>query len=109
MTTNPMITLVNRFALNEGVDSAEFESEFANIGAYFAEQPGILGYTLSQDTKDPSEYVNVALWADSASLQAAVNANGFSDLASRLRALCTSDGSVFHERVKYVSEAIHAY
>lgn len=109
MTTDPMITLVNRFTLNKGIDPADFESEFAKIGTYFAEQPGILGYTLSRDVKDPSDYVNVALWSDAASLQAAVHSDGFSELVTHLRALCTSQGSVFQERVKYVSEAIHAY
>ena len=109
MTTSSMTTLVNRFTLNEGVDPLDFESEFAEIGNYFAEQPGILGYTLSQDLKDSSSYVNVALWADPASLQAAVSAEGFTELVTQLRTLCTSDGSVYKERVKHVSEAIHAY
>lgn len=109
MTDQPMITLVNRFTLNDDTDPAQFESEFAKIGAYFAEQPGILGYTLSRDLKDPTAYVNVALWTDTSSLHTAVSADGFVQLVSQLRALATSDGHIYEQRLQHVSESIHAY
>ncbi len=101
-------TFVNRFRLKSGATEDAFEAEFTRIGRYFSEQPGILGYTMSQSLHDPKEFVNVALWMDPESLQAAVNGPEFDPHVATLRDLAESDGTVYQERVRYLNDAIHS-
>lgn len=58
-------------------DSAELERVYADVAAYFAEQPGLIRYQLVRSTADPDVYVNIAEWTDEASFRRATSQERF--------------------------------
>ncbi|MEH0584494.1 antibiotic biosynthesis monooxygenase [Streptomyces sp. B21-106] len=92
------MTLVNRFQLTG--DAEEFEKVFAATSAFFAAQPGFVEHTLHRRLGDPSSYVNIARWADNASLRAAVAQPEFQPHSAALRALAVSSPELFEARLQ---------
>jgi quinol monooxygenase YgiN len=96
------ITFVNRFTLNGAPE--DFERTFTETAEFIRKQPGLLRYTLSRDVGEPNNYVNIALWEDAQSLRAVVAHPEFAAHAQSLRALATSEGAVYTERLSFVGE-----
>ncbi|MEY9876209.1 uncharacterized protein YndB with AHSA1/START domain/quinol monooxygenase YgiN [Streptacidiphilus sp. MAP12-33] len=95
------VTLVNRFTLTSSAE--EFEAVFASTSAFFAEQPGFLEHTLHRRIDDPASYVNIARWADHASLRAAVARPEFAPHSAALRALAVSSPEIFSPLLRTVA------
>ncbi|EGX57269.1 Antibiotic biosynthesis monooxygenase [Streptomyces zinciresistens K42] len=99
-TPQPQVTFVNRFTVSGSPQ--EFEDAFARIAAFMTEQPGIIGYTLSQDVKDPQRYVNIARWEQANALRAAVAHPDFQSHVKELRQLAQSESELYTERHRYL-------
>ncbi|MER7700114.1 MULTISPECIES: antibiotic biosynthesis monooxygenase family protein [Streptomyces] len=99
-TPQPQVTFVNRFTVSGSPQ--EFEDAFARIAAFMKEQPGIIGYTLSQDVKDPQRYVNIARWEHAGALRAAVGHPDFQTHVKELRQLAESESELYAERHRYL-------
>jgi len=92
------VTLVNRFQLTG--EAEEFEKVFAATSAFFAAQPGFVEHTLHRRIGEPASYVNIARWADGASLRAAVAQPEFQPHSAALRALAVSTPELFEARLR---------
>ncbi|MFD7229140.1 SDR family oxidoreductase [Streptomyces sp. NPDC059881] len=87
------VTFINTFTLSAPPE--EFEAAFALTSQFMARQPGFREHTLVRGTKDPTRYVNIARWDDTASLQRAVSQPEFQTHAAALRALSSSDPQLY--------------
>ncbi|MFJ1597392.1 antibiotic biosynthesis monooxygenase family protein [Streptomyces sp. NPDC088261] len=94
------VTFVNRFTVTG--EPKEFEEAFSRTADFMTGQPGILGYTLSQDTEDPQRFVNIARWKNAQSLRAAVSNPDFQAHVGELRKLATSESRLYSERQRYL-------
>ncbi|MFJ4961846.1 Antibiotic biosynthesis monooxygenase [Streptomyces sp. ADI96-02] len=103
-TPQPPVTFVNRFTVSGSPQ--EFESAFARVAAFMKEQPGIVGYTLSQDVKDPQRYVNIARWENAGALRAAVGHPDFRNHVEEMRQLARSESDLYAERHRYLDPAV---
>jgi len=98
------VTFVNRFHLNGAPE--DFERAFSETADFVSRQPGLLRFTLSQDVQNSGNYVNVALWVDAQSLRAVVAHPEFRGHVESLRALATSEGTVYSDRFTSVGAAL---
>ncbi|MGW5969648.1 antibiotic biosynthesis monooxygenase family protein [Streptomyces sp. NPDC055186] len=105
------VTFVNRFTLSGSAE--EFEAVFAGTAEFLCRRPGFRWHTLlvPADTgRDPADvrpqYVNIAVWDDEASFRAAVAHPDFPAHASALRALSTSEPTLYrHRQVRVAPDA----
>ncbi|MEU7467755.1 antibiotic biosynthesis monooxygenase family protein [Streptomyces sp. NPDC044984] len=105
------VTFVNRFTLSGSAE--DFEAAFAETAEFLCRRPGFRWHTLLVPTdtgRDPADtrpqYVNIAVWDDEASFRAAVAHPDFPAHASALRALSTSEPTLYRQRqVRVVPDA----
>jgi quinol monooxygenase YgiN len=96
------ITFINRFTVNGKPE--DFEIAFTETAEFIRKQPGLVRYTLSRDLEDETRYVNVALWESAQALRDAVAHPDFKQHAAAMRALATSEGTVYAERLTFAGE-----
>lgn len=89
---------INRFTVHGSPE--EFERAFADIGGFMSERDGFLWHVLLSPVGDEEgeHYVNIALWKCEADLRAAVAEPGFATHVESLRALATSEPSLYRPR-----------
>ncbi|MCU1470906.1 MAG: Antibiotic biosynthesis monooxygenase [Glaciihabitans sp.] len=92
-TVEGPLTLVNRFTVTGSAE--EFEKVFAETSEFFAEQPGFIDHTLLRQIDGTNIYVNLAHWSDQSALRAAVSRPEFHPHSAALRALATSEPTLF--------------
>ncbi|MET9522011.1 antibiotic biosynthesis monooxygenase family protein [Streptomyces coeruleorubidus] len=97
------VTFVNRFTLSGSAE--DFEAAFAETAEFLCRRPGFRWHALlvPADTGPGSadagpQYVNIAVWDDEASFRAAVAHPEFPAHAAALRALSTSEPTLYRHR-----------
>lgn len=96
VTEGGVVVFINRFTLHTSPE--EFEHAFAQISGFMGRQPGFLRYTLLRQVDERNSYVNIAYWRDAESFRAAVTHPGFRTHAAALRAVSTSESSLYTSR-----------
>lgn len=96
VTEGGMVTFVNMFTLHTSPE--EFEQAFAQISEFMGRQPGFLRYTLLRQVNERNSYVNIAHWRDAESFRRAVTHPGFRSHAAAIRAVSTSESSLYTSR-----------
>ncbi|MEV0143991.1 MULTISPECIES: antibiotic biosynthesis monooxygenase family protein [unclassified Nonomuraea] len=98
------VTFVNRFLLHGPAE--EFERVFAATSEFMGSRPGFLWHMLLRpvETGQERHYVNVAAWRDEAAFRAAVADPGFAPHAGALRALSTSEPTLYETRQSRAAE-----
>ncbi|WP_432054871.1 antibiotic biosynthesis monooxygenase family protein [Streptomyces sp. bgisy022] len=95
------VTFVNRFTLSGSAE--DFEAAFAETAEFLCRRPGFRWHVLLAPTGSGSadvrpQYVNIAVWDDEASFRAAVAHPQFPAHAAVLRALSTSEPTLYRSR-----------
>ncbi|MEW2353520.1 antibiotic biosynthesis monooxygenase family protein [Spirillospora sp. NPDC029432] len=93
---NGTVTFVNRFTLHAAPE--EFERVFAETAEFMGRQPGFLEHTLFRQLDKADGYLNIARWRDVESFRRAVAHPEFRPHAAALRALSTSESSLYTPR-----------
>ena len=97
------ITFVNRFTV-QGTPQ-DFERAFRGTAEFLRRQPGLVGWTLSQQVDAPGSYVNVAVWESEQAFRAAVSHPDFRQHAAAVRRLASSESALYTERLSHTSKA----
>lgn len=102
-TDSGPITFVNQFTVHGSPE--EFERAFADTATFLTEQPGLLEYTLLRQQGRQDAYINIARWRSLAALKEAAKQPAFEAHATALRALATSQPTVYSPRRTYTAAA----
>ncbi|MFG3496475.1 antibiotic biosynthesis monooxygenase family protein [Streptomyces sp. NPDC047928] len=105
----PGVTFVNRFTLRGSAE--DFETAFAATSEFMRRQPGFRWHTLLVPAHGGGEgpgYVNIAVWRDEASFRAALAHPGFAAHAAALRALSSSEPTLYRPRQSRVAPDLAA-
>ncbi|MEJ2359343.1 MAG: antibiotic biosynthesis monooxygenase [Deinococcales bacterium] len=88
------LTLINRFHVHSGNTDA-FTRVWPDIATYMERQDGFVSTRFSRSLKDPTEFVNVAVWDDEGSFRKALESEEFQQLSEPLAELASSAPELF--------------
>lgn len=88
-----MVILINRFTVTG--DAEEFERVFEASSEFMVNQPGFQSHQLVRSLRNPTSYVNIALWESPQAHQAVVRSSGFAEHIAQLAKVATAEPDLY--------------
>jgi monooxygenase len=97
------VTFVNKFTLRTSAE--EFERIFVRTSEFMTGRPGFVQNTLLRHVDEEGSYLNIAQWRDVEAFRSAVTHPDFQPHAAELRAVSTSEPTLYRPRHTFTAES----